>query len=155
MPPKPAIAIVVSDPSPAQALDIDALAAALAKLSGVAGLWRSADLGAGLEELAQAVGEGRADRVLWLGRVTPAQRETVAARLRTAGLNPHLLAWLDLEGEGALPAGLAPEARRKKALVLVKMRLAELRLAQPLRSEERRVGKECRRLCRSRWSPYH
>jgi hypothetical protein len=23
------------------------------------------------------------------------------------------------------------------------------------RSEERRVGKECRRLCRSRWSPYH
>jgi hypothetical protein len=27
------------------------------------------------------------------------------------------------------------------------------RIAQ--RSEERRVGKECRRLCRSRWSPYH
>ena len=24
-----------------------------------------------------------------------------------------------------------------------------------LRSEERRVGKECSRLCRSRWSPYH
>ena len=23
------------------------------------------------------------------------------------------------------------------------------------RSEERRVGKECRSLCRSRWSPYH
>ena len=23
------------------------------------------------------------------------------------------------------------------------------------RSEERRVGKECERLCRSRWSPYH
>ena len=23
------------------------------------------------------------------------------------------------------------------------------------RSEERRVGKECVRLCRSRWSPYH
>src|SRR5213594_2304723 len=25
----------------------------------------------------------------------------------------------------------------------------------PNRSEERRVGKECERLCRSRWSPYH
>ena len=24
-----------------------------------------------------------------------------------------------------------------------------------IRSEERRVGKECFRLCRSRWSPYH
>ena len=23
------------------------------------------------------------------------------------------------------------------------------------RSEERRVGKECSELCRSRWSPYH
>ena len=26
---------------------------------------------------------------------------------------------------------------------------------QFLRSEERRVGKECRLTCRSRWSPYH
>ena len=26
---------------------------------------------------------------------------------------------------------------------------------QKKRSEERRVGKECLRLCRSRWSPYH
>ena len=24
-----------------------------------------------------------------------------------------------------------------------------------IRSEERRVGKECARQCRSRWSPYH
>ena len=24
-----------------------------------------------------------------------------------------------------------------------------------VRSEERRVGKECRTVCRSRWSPYH
>jgi circadian clock protein KaiC len=28
-------------------------------------------------------------------------------------------------------------------------------LVRNARSEERRVGKECRRLCRSRWSPYH
>ena len=27
--------------------------------------------------------------------------------------------------------------------------------SQEERSEERRVGKECLRLCRSRWSPYH
>ena len=31
---------------------------------------------------------------------------------------------------------------------------AEL-LSYVTRSEERRVGKECLRLCRSRWSPYH
>ena len=37
-------------------------------------------------------------------------------------------------------------------------RLAELKqqIAEgTYRSEERRVGKECLRLCRSRWSPYH
>ena len=28
-------------------------------------------------------------------------------------------------------------------------------LNRPVRSEERRVGKECYALCRSRWSPYH
>src|SRR3546814_10908098 len=28
-------------------------------------------------------------------------------------------------------------------------------VARPTRSEERRVGKECVRTCRSRWSPYH
>ena len=28
-------------------------------------------------------------------------------------------------------------------------------LGTPFRSEERRVGKECASMCRSRWSPYH
>ena len=28
-------------------------------------------------------------------------------------------------------------------------------ISKPERSEERRVGKECATLCRSRWSPYH
>ena len=31
----------------------------------------------------------------------------------------------------------------------------ETRVVFRPRSEERRVGKECLRLCRSRWSPYH
>ena len=34
-------------------------------------------------------------------------------------------------------------------------RLADDGLPLVLRSEERRVGKECGLLCRSRWSPYH
>src|SRR3546814_19678673 len=32
---------------------------------------------------------------------------------------------------------------------------AATRLGAVARSEERRVGKECVRTCRSRWSPYH
>src|SRR3546814_5853755 len=31
----------------------------------------------------------------------------------------------------------------------------DLYVGVPLRSEERRVGKECVSTCRSRWSPYH
>ena len=33
-------------------------------------------------------------------------------------------------------------------------RVAEI-TGKPVRSEERRVGKECTSWCRSRWSPYH
>ena len=33
--------------------------------------------------------------------------------------------------------------------------LAAVRLGTGRRSEERRVGKECAIVCRSRWSPYH
>ena len=32
---------------------------------------------------------------------------------------------------------------------------SEMRPTPELRSEERRVGKECASMCRSRWSPYH
>ena len=41
------------------------------------------------------------------------------------------------EGFERLDAGITPDIVRE------------------IRSEERRVGKECLRLCRSRWSPYH
>ena len=37
--------------------------------------------------------------------------------------------------------------------ILVVQKRMGLRFGE--RSEERRVGKECRALCRSRWSPYH
>ena len=30
-----------------------------------------------------------------------------------------------------------------------------IRIGAEVRSEERRVGKECNQVCRSRWSPYH
>ena len=41
-------------------------------------------------------------------------------------------------------------AARNRAMLLMTF-YAGLRV----RSEERRVGKECYALCRSRWSPYH
>src|SRR2546430_11367732 len=47
---------------------------------------------------------------------------------------------------------IAPNSRDAQILaILVLMRTGDSRRAQSMRSEERRVGKECR----SRWSPYH
>ena len=39
--------------------------------------------------------------------------------------------------------------------VFTDRRAGTLRRMVPVRSEERRVGKECVSTCRSRWSPYH
>ena len=46
------------------------------------------------------------------------------------------------------PGILKEEMRRLNSLII---RVAD----EVRRSEERRVGKECARKCRSRWSPYH
>ena len=39
--------------------------------------------------------------------------------------------------------------------ITVKKALSKVEGVSKVRSEERRVGKECRIGCRSRWSPYH
>ena len=44
---------------------------------------------------------------------------------------------------------------RSIAYVARQINLSRTSLSLWIRSEERRVGKECLRLCRSRWSPYH
>ena len=43
----------------------------------------------------------------------------------------------------------------KKDIFLVQYKDVDGSIASSLRSEERRVGKECASMCRSRWSPYH
>src|SRR3546814_15264932 len=52
---------------------------------------------------------------------------------------------------GAFNPGLA---RLPSGNLLLMVRVAEA-LQNAVRSEERRVGKECVSTCRSRWSPYH
>src|SRR3546814_11872315 len=73
---------------------------------------------------------------------------------------------LGLAGRRAIEPGLAADAllhhRESEIIGLVARRPHELGrpefgdiLAEIIRSEERRVGKECVSTCRSRWSPYH
>ena len=57
--------------------------------------------------------------------------------LKELGIDAEYFIWAGLMAPAATP----PAVRQK--------------LRDSLRSEERRVGKECRLTCRSRWSPYH
>ena len=53
------------------------------------------------------------------------------------------------------PSELTVE-EKLKALYQLQTMLSEIDKIKTLRrSEERRVGKECASMCRSRWSPYH
>ena len=70
-----------------------------------------------------------------------------------AGLPVSIKNLCDVAGEttlaGSKALGDAPPAGEDAPVV------TRLRAAGAVRSEERRVGKECYALCRSRWSPYH
>src|SRR3546814_11934275 len=80
-------------------------------------------------------------------RPEPVLREIVAERHSVR--RPRSAERLDdrvreIAAAEARPAVVAPRHRRQQRLA------AE----RPIRSEERRVGKECVSTCRSRWAPY-
>jgi hypothetical protein len=61
---------------------------------------------------------------------------------------------------GVLPTPIAnitvlKDTAKLNPMQAISRGLAEAKRSQDARSEERRVGKECAELCRSRWSPYH
>src|SRR5213594_4699924 len=92
---------------------------------------------------------------------------TAISRSRSRITNSSAVTVSGAEGITGARAHPASRTRPSPALQTVRVRLGEHRI-QGLshfrhpdelhgldRSEERRVGKECERLCRSRWSPYH
>ena len=75
-------------------------------------------------------------------------REIAAAPVSTrVAVNPTREAVLGARASTANRVTAPPAAVMNRQVIAKK--------APPPRSEERRVGKECRPLCRSRWSPYH
>src|SRR3546814_14283376 len=83
------------------------------------------------------------------------QRPRINRRL----LADYLAVLVDrLEIPGQLQSVLVAiaELRRVKApQVEVRLACSRREAARRSRSDERRVGKECGRTCRSRWAPYH
>ena len=67
---------------------------------------------------------------------------SVIENLKAAGAQPFIIPAMGSHG------GATPEGQRG---ILEEYGVSEKTMGVPIRSEERRVGKECR----SRWSPYH
>jgi maleate isomerase len=75
--------------------------------------------------------------------------------IMSQGPGTHKVAEERLSNTVRSEGGLAPVVSSAGALVRCLHKIGAKRISIITRSEERRVGKECRRLCRSRWSPYH
>src|SRR3546814_14478067 len=57
--------------------------------------------------------------------------------------------------EAQIQTLLQGQQQQQESITQAQARLDQVQVAQPARSEERRVGKECVSTCRTRWSPYH
>src|SRR3546814_19893421 len=95
------------------------------------------------------------------GRGNPEQVIAVAARRSDKIVDPHVLIEIRARrpaiapavgGGGIFPRNIAVEPRH---IDFEHREIADIILVGGESSEERRVGKECVRTCRSRWSPIH
>ena len=118
----------------AQAIDLAALVQKIGKAKNVVRCEVIEDLWAPafLDSLKNGVGEKQVDRILWVGRFTPYQMKSLKDELASAGLNPCLHGWSDLEEQGVCLMETDPKIRAAKALILVQMALARVRLLESL-----------------------
>ena len=82
------------------------------------------------------------------GVLEVADRAAALVQIERLGLFPVMVE--GARGAATANPAHAPTDAKGRSLLPASMKRKKLR-----RSEERRVGKECLWLCRSRWSPYH
>ena len=118
----------------AHALDLAGLLKKLAKAKNVARCEILEDLWApgALSFVEDGLRAGEFNRILWVGRFSSYQQESLKRRLASVGLNPYLQEWCDLEEQGICKRDVDPEVRNKKAALLIQMALARTRLLEPL-----------------------
>lgn len=118
----------------ARALDLEGLIGKLAKIKGVSccSLLEDPWAAGGLVKMIEALKKGEFGRLLWVGPFSQEQQALIRARLDKEGLNPYLQEWCDLEEQGVCRLDLEQGVRNKKALLLVQMALARVRLLEPL-----------------------
>jgi hypothetical protein len=88
---------------------------------------------------------------LEIGRHTVVNAHGTSATLRVSGT-------VHCEGDNTFECTLLAENLEAEGSIVIRGNLQvedAVEVEDGSRSEERRVGKECNTLCRSRWSPYH
>ncbi len=137
----PNTAIFFFDPARrlSDAVDFDSLVEKLAKSKGVVRCEVIEDPRAGdfVESLNQGLRDEEIDRILWVGRFSPHQQQELRDVFASAGLNPFLQEWCDLEEQGIHLDNAKPEIRSRKAIVVLRMALARTLLLEALEAEER------------------
>ncbi len=76
------------------------------------------------------------DRIVWAGRFTSRQQESLKKTLAGINLNPYLHEWCDIGLYGIGRNGDGAKVQQQKALSLIKMAAARARLLQPLEPHE-------------------
>jgi tRNA pseudouridine38-40 synthase len=94
-----------------------------------------------------------AGRVGWFHRPLDAEAMTRAAGLLLGEHDFSAFRAAECQAKSPVKTLRQAEVRRQGDLLVFDFEASAF--LHHMRSEERRVGKECRRLCRSRWSPYH
>jgi len=133
---KPKIGLFLYDPGGklGQAIDLESIVPKLAKTKDVVAceIMKNFPVGDGLGSIIDGIRAGRFNRILWVGRFSPEQKKRIELDLAVAGLNRYLNEWCDLEEQGIRPDGNTGDIRTKKAIILLQMSLARVRLLEPL-----------------------
>jgi len=89
-----------------------------------------------LDSVKDAVTSAQIDRVIWAGRFTSHQRKLLESSLTEAGLNQYLCEWCDLELQGIGKSSGSAKEQQNKAMTLIKMAVARVKLLMPLTPQE-------------------
>lgn len=121
-----------------KALDLNWLLGKLGKTKGIScsSLLEDPWGPEGLSQVLEKVRNGELGRLLWVGPFSREQQGILKEKLAKEGLNPYLQEWCDLEEQGVCRQDMEQTARNKKALLLIQMSLARVRLLEPLAPAE-------------------
>ncbi|MCX5720048.1 MAG: hydrogenase iron-sulfur subunit [Nitrospirae bacterium] len=116
----------------ARSIDLDVVIQRLVRIKNVTRCEVLTDLAAPLPSIKEDFTSDKFNRILWVGKFSDYQKKTIQSELSSAGLNPYMYEWCDLEEQGIGTKGVDSGIQTQKAIILIQMTLARTRLLEPL-----------------------